>query len=323
MGFFLWPEGRRRPPAHSGGTAPADVETALLALFPGTGHPVAVSSGRSGLAMALGLMGLTRPDLVRVPPYASHCVLEAVSRVATPLAAAASAPAAAQVIYHQWGYVQDRVPGDGEAVDDACDSLCDPGARLFPADGRFEIWSLPKIVGARGGGVVWCRNENDAARLRDMRDTRHRGALAQWMLRIGARRFPPLGDYWAGRETLCGYPVRGAVADMLAAIEDWRDLARIRRARLELTRSCRPDWLRPGEARLPCVVPLEPGADLEQRLRELGIETGLRHFERARNDGSVELVKVLPLPIHQDVPDAVLERAVRLAGAAMTRTTRV
>ena len=287
------------------------VETAIGRLF-SPGHPVALSSGRAGLALILTTIGLTRPDLVRVPPYASHCVLESVSRVATPLSAVAKGTPSAWLLYHQWGYIQQPPVGAAELIEDACDSLCKPGASLFPGRGRFELWSLPKILGCSGGGVVWCREARDADLLRGARDSRANGATMQWLLRMASSRFSSLGEYWSGRESACGALSRFAAADILAAIERWPDCVAMRRERLALLESQIPDWLTRPRDRLPCVVPVLADAGLEKRIRNLGIMTGIRHFERTMPDGSSQYVKTLPLPIHQDVELTTLRDVLEL-----------
>lgn len=313
MTAFLWPGGSYRFGSLlrlAGATATA-IEGALAQLFQ-EGHAVAVSSGRAGLSMTLEAIGLRRADLVQTPPYASHCVLEAVARVATPLPAGMPARYAARVIYHQWGYVQARPAAEGALLEDACDSLCQPGARLFPLGGRFELWSLPKILGCAGGGVIWCRDGEDAEHLRQMRDARRDNPTAQWLLRVLATGAPTLGAYWEGREAGCGFVPRLAAADILAAIERWPNCVAMRRKRLALLQSYLPAWLAATENRLPCVVPLPADVALEQKIRALGITTGLRHFERVMPDGATELVEVLPLPIHQGIDCETLQRALRI-----------
>lgn len=314
MTAFLWPKGSYHFGSllHLTGATLTAIEAALAQLFH-DGQPVVVSSGRAGLAMTLEAIGLSRPDLVRVPPYASHCVLEAVARVATPLPAAATAGPAAHVIYHQWGYVQSRPNTNAELIEDACDTLCRPGARLFPLGGRFELWSLPKILGCSGGGIIWCRNADDAERLRHMREMRSNGATVQWLMRVLAT--ATLNECWEGREAGCGYLPRLAAADVIAAIERWSDLLARRRARLALLEPYLPAWLATTESRIPCVVPVHADAALERKIRAFGITTGLRHFERVMPDGSAELVITLPLPIHQDIEMETLHKMLQILGS--------
>ena len=313
MPAFLWP----RATYHAGSllrlpqATAASIEAAIQRLFP-TGYPVAFSSGRAGLAATLSAIGLSRPDLVRVPPYASHCVLEAVSRVATPMPAGAKGKHAAWLLYHQWGYVQSPPATEAVLIEDACDSFCQVGAPLFPAGGQFELWSLPKILGCCGGGIIWCRNEQDADRLRDTRDSRGGTASLQWLLRMAGSRYPSLGDYWSGREAACGPLSRIAAADILAAIERWPDCAAMRRERLARLESRIPAWLPRPHARLPCVVPVPASAQVEEKIRALGITTGFRHFERTMPDGTIQYVKAFPLPIHQDVDLVMLQEVLAL-----------
>lgn len=288
------------------GTRSDEVERMLAAMFPGA-EPVLLSSGRAALAMVLEIAGLRRADTVLVPPYASHCVLEAVARVATP-APAGVAPGAA-VVYHQWGFVQEGRAPAALVIEDACDSLCSPGARLLPLGGRFEIWSLPKILGCAAGGVAWCRDPDDAARLREARGARRRGAMLQLCLRLLGQRFPSLHTYWAGRESLGGHLPALGVASVREDLRHWGAAVAARRARLQRLQRFLPSWLRPDTERLPCVVPIaaHPGVDHAVQ----GLAIGLRHLERVHPDGRIELVPVYPVAIHADADDAGLDRAAR------------
>jgi putative PLP-dependent aminotransferase (TIGR04422 family) len=198
---------------------------------------------------------------------------------------------------------------------------------LFPLGGRFEMWSLPKIIGCASGGVVWCRSAEDAQALRRSRDARRGGAGMQFTLRVLGKRFPALLDYWAGRESLCGYLPDVAAADVLEALSDWRNIARERETRFAMFEPCLPRWLPRPKARLPCVVPVAAEPGLEAALRDIGIRIGLRHFERIHADGAVELVPVLPIPIHQGAPLPLLEQAAALlnrhsASGATSETSR-
>lgn len=318
MNFFLWPAATYRPTWRKapGGNSVSALEDAFRGLFPGATEPVAVSSGRAGLAMALQVMGIGREDFVEIPPYASHCLLEAVSRVGTPMPAGTHAGHAAEVIYHQWGYVQRRPVGVTPIIEDACDSLCAPDAQLLPLGGRFEIWSLPKILGCSCGGVVWCRNVGEAEELRRLRESRRGGMRIQWVLRMLGLRYPALAHYWAGRESLCGGLPRFAAAEVARRIESLPNVVAQRRGRLEQLERFRPEWLPQMTDRFPCVLPVEFDTSVWTRLRAMGVTTGPRHFEIVSPSGSRRLVKTLPLPIHQSVTDVAFERILELLETA-------
>lgn len=313
---FLWPTGGPIRSLRDALrlTPVAVVEERLAAMFP-SAHPVLLSSGRAALALALTQMGAGRADMVGVFPYASHCVLEAVSRVATPLAGTGAVRLPRRVVYHQWGYVQERGLA-ADTVEDAVDSLCRPGAGLCPGGGRFEIWSMPKLIGSTGGGVLWCRNGMDARALRELRGRRGGGA-AQWMLRLASRyrRTPYL--WWLGGESAGGRPSTLDAGEVMAGIERWDSIVADRAAKLASVRDLVPSWLNLDGDRLPPVVPVVVSDTVASRLGAMGIGCGQRHFERVAGDGARESVKVYPLPIHQEMPPALLARAADCIRSAM------
>ncbi len=275
------------------------VERALMDMFP-TGHPVLCSSGRAALVLALLESGVSRSDFVGVFPYASHCVLDAVSRIATPLAGPTSTTSALRIVYHQWGFVQEtNLPPN--TIEDCVDTLCLPGTKLFPGGGRFEIWSLPKILGTSSGGVLWCRDKETAEAIRRLRDRRG-GGLLPWVIRLLANWYPKAHLYWQGAEGAMGRVSRLQTGEILTAIFNWEKFVSDRQKKLNMLWPSAVDWLEKPFDRLPSVVPV-PFALEEKFAKDIGVSAGYRMFERLVDSGDRLMEKVLPIPIHQDVPE--------------------
>lgn len=269
------------------------------------GHPVLCSSGRSAIVLALIGSGLSRADSVHVFPYASHCVLDAVSRIATPSAGSATAQARVRILFHQWGYVQ-RHEVQADDIEDCADTLAVPGCKLFPRGGAFEIWSLPKILGTMGGGVLWCKSPEVADRIRYVRDAR-RGATMQWALRLLGRKSPILHAWWQGGEGVCGRGSRLQTGEIVAALGEWPAIVADRQQKVELAWPIAPSWLSRSAERLPCAVPAL--ADVGHGfVEEFGLAAGMRTMEKVEENGMRTLVKLLPIPIHQDVSLVWLRR---------------
>ncbi|MFA6051859.1 MAG: putative PLP-dependent aminotransferase [Methylobacter sp.] len=306
--YFLWPESSALQALVSAPrlVSVATVEGALRDMFP-TGHPVLCSSGRAALALALIQSEVSRRDLVGVFPYASHCVLDTVSRIATPLTGAAATTASLRLVYHQWGFVQEtNLPPN--AIEDCVDTLCLPGTALFPGGGRFEIWSLPKILGTSSGGVLWCRDEEAAETVRRLRVQRG-GGLLPWVVRLLAKHYSNAHLYWQGAEGDMGQVSRWQTGEILAAILNWETLVSDRLKKMNMVWPYAVDWLQKPVERLSPVVPM-PLELPEELVYELGISSGYRMFERLSSSGSRSLEKVLPVPIHQDVSVSWLEEVV-------------
>mgnify|MGYP002150277707 CR=1 FL=1 len=288
-------------------TAATEIEALLKSMFP-SGHPVLCSSGRSALSLALIESGASRGDLVGVFPYASHCVLDVVSRITTPLAGPSSLKASARIVYHQWGYVQETMLVNN-LIDDCVDTLCVPGAALFPGGGRFEIWSLPKIIGTTSGGVLWCKNEETANELRSLRDSRS-GGLFQWIIRLLIPFFRKLYLFWHAAECEGGKVSRFQSGEILLAIQKWPDFVSRRQSYLEKIWPLAVDWLEKPWQRLPTVVPVDI-ALAENKLKKLGVLSGSRMFECVAVGGLREVKKVVPIPIHQYVSESWLTTVVK------------
>ena len=303
--YFLWSE-----PSLLRGLFPSyrftstnEIENKLKKMFP-SGFPILCSSGRTALVLALIESNLTRVDLVGIFPYASHCVLESISRVATPLAGNSAIKASIRVAYHQWGYVQEKTL-ENNAIEDCVDSLCVPGAKLFPGGGRFEVWSLPKILGTTSGGVLWCKNEETAKKIRYLRDSR-KGGLFHWLLRLLALKIEAVNVYWHGAESDKGSISRFQTGEIMIAIKKWDVYVKERLNNLEKIWPFALEFLDKPVDRLPSVVPIF--LDLSEReVKNYGISSGYRMFERVKDNNERELLKVIPVPIHHDVTEAWLD----------------
>jgi putative PLP-dependent aminotransferase (TIGR04422 family) len=283
------------------------IEKKLQEMFP-TGYPVLCSSGRAALFMALSESNVTRSNAVGIFPYASHCVLDAVSRIATPLTGSTWISADLRVVYHQWGYVQETNLR-ANTIEDCVDTLCVPGAQLFPGGGSFEIWSLNKILGTNSGGVLWCRDEETAIRIRCKRD-KQGGGFIQWMLRLLTNTFPGLYDYWQGAES--GYRNLSIwqTGEIFSALGKWDELIADRKNKMELVQDMIVAWLPKPTTRFPTVVAVLSEMQ-EEDLADLGIEHGYRMIERINSDGSRILTRVLPIPIHHDISIETLIRLMK------------
>ena len=297
---FLWPKPniRRTFTCSVNYVSVEEIEEKLANMFP-VGFPVLFSSGRAALYHSLLYSGLRREDRVGVFPFASHCILDAVSRITTPTQIGRDARL--NVVFQQWGYIQYRDISSCD-IEDCVDSLVVPGGKLFPGGGAFEIWSLPKILGTSGGGILWCRSCEAANGLRRIRG-KNAGASLLWGLRLLGMYSSLLHACWQGAEPPVGRPTRLQTGELMAAIDSWQEVVTDRRRKLALVRSLAPKWLSFAVDRLPCVVPilLNQSCDGEALARKAGISSGQRMIERKWRGGNGELVRVLPLPIHQDV----------------------
>lgn len=310
--FFLWPEVHiPQGLASAYRLIPVNrIEEKLCNMFPG-GYPVLCTSGRAALYMALDASGISRRDSVGIFPYASHCVLDAVSRVGTPLTGPTSIVADFRVVYHQWGYVQEKnLPAN--AIEDCVDTLCIPGTALFPGGGAFEIWSLPKILGTTSGGVLWCRDEETANRIRIKRNKKGGGAF-QWITRLFGYRNPGIYDYWQGAESRYRKVSSLQTGEIWNAIQQWDTIVSDRLQKLELVWPYAVDWLQKPVNRLPTVVPLLPQLT-EIVIKELGLSAGYRMIEKINADNTRELVKTIPLPVYKQVPKDWLEKIAQTIG---------
>jgi hypothetical protein len=125
-------------------------------------------SGRQALIAAIRRLGLSRSNLVAIPEWSSACVIEAIGRYATPIPVTLSLKNKIQVhavvVYEQWGWplpestlaeIQSAHSG-APIILDKVDSAPLMMDRHISA---AEIWSLSKVLGLSGGGLLRIENQ--------------------------------------------------------------------------------------------------------------------------------------------------------------------
>lgn len=276
----------------------SSIEDTLETLFP-SGYPVLCSSGRAAIGLALEFLDLKRNDFLGVFPFASHCVLDAVSRYTTPLTGRSSKNTKNRIVYHQWGYVQEyNLPAN--TIEDCVDTLCVPGAKLFPAGGIFEIWSLPKILGTSSGGVLWCRDKEVANQIRAIRDSRKYSGIIQWYLKLFSYKFPSLLSYWTGVEASNGKLSFLQTGEIHYSLNNWQKFIDDKLNRVEIASRLFPSWLKQTPDRIPSIIPVELTISSEKFVN-WGLSSGMRTFEKYIKKKS-KLIQVFPLPLHSQIP---------------------
>lgn len=299
--FFLWPESRSLIASDLFGSEISSdmIESLLRDEYPGS-DAVLFSSARAGMTAALMQLGLKRPDLVWTPGFSSHCVLEAIAHIATPSPNAIGKLCAA-LIYHQWGFVgQPDFPKGTLLIEDAVDHLLCPGHSPFAAGGQFLLWSLPKVLGTSGGGVVFCRDGQDAEALRRIRQERP-ASIIQAYLRMRSKSSSMAALYWNGAEAMQGELVAPFRRQVYRSLLEIRTVVE---SRMQLLRALSPflaakfqNW-----HRLPSNLPLKPTPDVTRHWSSEGLfSAGLRSFNTTRVFPRAEWVRCAPLPVHMDI----------------------
>lgn len=297
--YFIWPESSflnaiLNWPLFS---SSKKIESQLFRMFP-SGYPVLCSSGRSALYLSLNHLEKKRGDLVGVFPYASHCVIDSMSRITTPCFGEESKNCDLRIIYHQWGYVQEK-DVKNDTIDDCVDSLYHIGKKLFPSGSEFEIWSLPKILGTSSGGVLWCKNKQDSIKIKQLRN-QNGNSFFQWILRLVSKKIPFFHHYWNGAEPVAGKPSSFQCAEIFLAINKWDKILNDRLEKFNLLWEFSIDGIKKPTDRIPCVIPVKSTKPLLDFI-ENNFSSGPRMMEIIQANKLSTYVQVIPIPVHQDV----------------------
>jgi putative PLP-dependent aminotransferase (TIGR04422 family) len=287
----------------------SDIENILTDIYQGT-YPVVTSSGRSAITVAIQVFELGKVDRIGMPPFSSSCLYFCVGKTSVPVPGDIKQMVSAHLVYHQWGYAS-KVGGDKLKFEDGVDSLCASSDALFPNNGIVEILSLSKMLGVPMGGVAFFRREVDALRAKEIRDSRINMAWPQFLLCCGSAVSEASGLLWQHAESVNGVLLDFLCGEIAYKLDKLNDLIADRREKLSLVSAMLSPVVNIRDnMRLPVAipVPVEYDEKLFLLLRGDGFSTEQRHFNVSLDQDNWKLRKVLPLPIHQDVPIASVEK---------------
>ena len=125
------------------------------------GHPVILfPSARSCIGAILEFERINRSHEVYVNKWVSNCIFNAIGYFSNP-----SVNYKNQKIIltnNNWGIVQKlniKKNFKKIIIDDSCDSIILNKKNFFPNNSKYEIFSLPKILGSVSGGLVISKNK--------------------------------------------------------------------------------------------------------------------------------------------------------------------
>jgi putative PLP-dependent aminotransferase (TIGR04422 family) len=277
------------------------IEEFFEEVYPDT-YAVIMPSGRSALRLILNYLGFKRPDVVAIPKYSSHCIINSVGMVATPIQDICD-KTIQSIIFHQWGFIR-KEPKLSVLIEDSVDSLIPKGGNVFPNDGRFEIISLTKVFGTLIGGLILCQNQHDAAKLKQLRDSTDELGQMHFYLRIASQVSPKLYTYWNNVEPLNTLIPSIGLRDIWDKIRCLDDLIDDRCKKIAVLKDMSLNLALPlPHGRYPCCWPISvkkwPGTNqpTDQIIRHIhGKKVGDRYQQ------------VLPLPIHQQVSIVTIKK---------------
>lgn len=325
--YFLWPQNEKIPEGEHTNIWQDTEETLQIieqsvqrSLYPSY-KIVLFPSCRSAIYSICELMELKRSDFVGISEYSSHCVIDAIGRLAMP-ECVLSSKLQCILVNHQWGYRKQlsRV-FNGRVIEDSCDSLITDERQLLKNNSNYEVFSLPKILGTSFGGVVVCRNHEFASRLKGIRDSRDinigkiQYGLKNKYIRVRDHNYL---TYYSAVEAMNGFLPMPALAQIKKFYDKFFDIANQRQSRVTKFFQCmeREELVFSscylGEGRLPPAIPVRYNHHIVKAFAKYGFKTYIRNFNDTLFNDQSNFVPCIPIPIHQDVTNDDFDRMLEI-----------
>lgn len=310
--LFIWPEPRRGIRAKeiiksliiSDSSLEEKIEDYMCERFRGA-NAVLLSSGRSALNYILEYLKVTRNDVTAVFPYASQCVLGVLSHHGSIAQNSGgkinSNGRIINLLYNQWGYKGHPKIESKILIEDSVDSLYQLGSKILRSNGKFEIWSLPKILGTSSGSILWCKNEETAKEIKTIRNQRKK-AVVQWFLREVSYKYPSIYPFWNMMERKSGAITTSQCEEIWSALKKWDQLIEDRESKINLFLKYEYNYPRFKNECYGPVIPILLDKNNENiDISKLGLATGRRKFFGITEETKDDIFESLPIPIHQGV----------------------
>lgn len=303
---FIWPIHSIRSSIFSlkNIVSESKLEEDLINLYP-TGYPVLTSSGRSAIGLILSFFNLNRKNSIGLFPYASHCVIDSVSRICNPILGNVALNEEYRIVYHQWGFVQEFNLNEF-CIEDCVDTLCEPGTDLFPGGSSFEIWSLSKIFGISGGGIIWCKNFESSKEIKKIRDNSNYNSEIQSLLKIFSVFSPPLLTYWEGPEASHGKLSFFNLGEINSSIQNIDFYLDDKKRKLGILKKYSYNLSGLIDGRYPSIFPSDI-IPSERKFLKWNLSARLRNFSYRVGEEFISKI-IFPVPLHFQISNILLER---------------
>lgn len=119
-------------------------------------HALLFPSARSGLSALMLFLKINRSDVIFTSKWASKCVFDVIGSFSNP-SVVMTEEVNKILLIHKWGkiYKSSRQHFSPECIiEDSVDSFIVDPKTLFANKGKYEVLSLPKLIGGNCGGII-------------------------------------------------------------------------------------------------------------------------------------------------------------------------
>lgn len=147
-------------------------------------HALLFPSARAGLSALMLYLKINRSDVVFTSKWASKCVFDVIGNFSNP-SVVMTEEVNKILLIHKWGkvYKNSHHPFASECIiEDSVDSFIVDSKCLFANMGKFEVLSLPKLIGGINGGIVLTHDEKFKQFAKNLQGQNME--LARWQSRL-------------------------------------------------------------------------------------------------------------------------------------------
>lgn len=296
----IWKKHRLNFAARYCFSSASEIELFFKSKYPST-FPVLFPSARSAINSILKYKKCSRGDKVWLAPYTGHCLLNTVSITSTPSDDLYNSKLV--IINHQFGYENLYTNLTPDIIEDSVDSIVEDESALFPNNGEFEVFSLPKIFGSMYGGILLSKNKESYNFFINERNDSTFGFfhnLRKLTVRLSKKNL----YYWSFCEPLNKSIPAIGISDILNKLNNWDELIKTRKKNIEILMQLDLPFI---EFHLSKRLPTALLLTSFNKSDEITLGLTPRFFTNGAAGRDQYYPIVLPIPIHSKISNSLIE----------------
>jgi putative PLP-dependent aminotransferase (TIGR04422 family) len=271
-----------------------EFEIYLKKLYNSKAYPLVVSSARNAINLCLISLDYNKSNNISLFPYASKCIKNKVNEV-TNISNDVGTPS---IVHHYCG-ITNKCRINDTIIEDSVDTLMSSHGSFFQSNGLYEIWSLNKIFGSIGGAIIWSKDKKLYNKIKKIRDKNSFLKNTNMLFKYIFFKPSSLYQFYMSRE-IKSYVVPDCTASYYKSFFDNIDFyIDERKKKIELFKDLvNPNYIH--HSRFPSIIAIEDHDLIKKILKKYEFMYNYRHIEVEMKENK-NIVKVLPIPIHQQV----------------------
>lgn len=278
-----------------------EFENYLRKIYGYKAYPLFVSSARNAINICLQSLDYNKTSNINLFPYASKCIRNKINKITN----ISNSENIRSITHHYCGIVNTS-RRNNTIIEDSVDTLMSVEGNFFKSNGIYEIWSLNKIFGSIGGAIIWCKEKEYFEKTKNIRDSFTKYKNLNIIFKLLFYKQPAIYQFYMSNEINSYASPDWSSSYYKSYFDNINQIISSRKKNLNLFKDIvSPNFI--NDTRFPSIIAIDNSKLIVKILEKYDFMYKHRHIEIEKNENK-QLLKILPIPIHQQVSYEELRR---------------